>query len=125
MPGMPMQLEEFWGKLGPQFLFNLTGKFSRPSALRVMNQAASIFLLSIREMGGEVLDDPKNYSNWGMACGLPGAQAFSIVKNCVVSCDWAVRAERSDGVYLVLTSRGVERCTELEELLSPKGGDSA
>jgi hypothetical protein len=105
----------------------MTGKFDRETALRAMNRAAGIFILSLRDMGGETPDDPAFYQIWGQASGLPSGESFGILKGVLVDLEWIYRVDRPEGFFLTITQKGEEKAEGFAQHLTPEkaGEDGA
>ena len=114
---MKQHPEEVLGRVAPTVLFNMTGKFGKAAALTAMHRAAGIFMLAMRDMGGECPDDPKYYQVWGQGCGLPSGKSFLLLKNVMITCGWLVRPDRSDGHHLVVTEKGTEKALGFSDLI--------
>jgi len=104
--------------------FILSGKFSATDAARAMQKAAGAYLLAIRDMGGEVLDDPANYARMGRALHLPGAEGFAAVRESMLRCSWLTESYRDGKAYLAVTSIGYGKCPEYERCLRPENPDA-
>jgi len=114
------QPEDVLKVVDPGALFEMTGKFAPKEALRALSRGARSFMLALRDVGGETPDEASTHAMWGMACKLPGAKAFRIMRTCLERCGW-IRCGHSNGVpTIVITDAGYAKCMEYQKQLKPK-----
>ena len=111
--------EELLKNVDPGRLFSMTGKFAAKEALRVLDKGSKCFLLALRDVGGETPDHESTHATWGMACRLPGAKAFRLMRNCMEKCGWIETVQMGDERNIILTVKGLEKCREFQAMLKP------
>lgn len=105
----------------PKVFFNLTGKFDKTEAMRVLMHAGGSTLLAIRAMGGRVTDSRELYGAMAQALGLPSAKSFLLVRAIMAQMGWidVTTSITTDGTrrMLQLTEKGIHKAAVFGEFL--------
>lgn len=94
-----------------------TGQATEEEAQIAIRTAGWSVLLALRDLGGELLDNPTFYAEIASACGVGTPEGFSDILNALIEQDWVSRLEMSEGPTLFLTQKGREQADKVEEWL--------
>jgi hypothetical protein len=93
-------------EVNPQTLFEMTGIFDADRAMQRFNKAAGMFLLALKDMGGQVDEGPGLGIVWAGALKLP-PRGFILLLTVMRKLEWIDRTMKADRQFcLLLTPKG-------------------
>jgi hypothetical protein len=125
-PMEKQQPEDRLSEVRETTLFNLTGKFGSKAAIKNMDRGAKVFLMALRDIGGTCPDTEMDHARWGMACRIPGAKSFRLMRNCMQKCGWIdVIPPAGGGTSMIhITEKGKAKAAFFESVFSPEEDES-
>jgi len=97
-------------KIDTQTLFEMTGIFDQKRAMDRFNKAAAMFVLSLKDLGGQIDEGPGLGIAWAGACKLP-PKGFALMLTVMRKLTWIDRTMKADGQFcLILTPKGIQKC---------------
>jgi len=93
-------------QVNPQTLFEMTGIFDQDRAMQRFNKAAGMFLIALKDMGGQVDEGPGLGIVWAGALKLP-PKGFILLLTVMRKLEWIDRTMKADRQFcLLLTPKG-------------------
>ena len=93
-------------EVNPQTLFEMTGIFDQDRAMQRFNKAAAMFLMALKDLGGQVEEGPGLGIAWAGALKLP-PRGFGLLLTVMRKLEWLDRAMLADRTFcLLLTPKG-------------------
>jgi hypothetical protein len=93
-------------EVSPQTLFEMTGIFDKDRAIQRFNKGAGMFLMALKDLGGQVDEGPGLGNRWAGALKLP-PKGFVLLLNVMRRIGWLDRTMKADREFcLILTPKG-------------------
>lgn len=93
-------------EINPQTLFEMTGIFDQKRAMDRFNRAAGMFMMALKDMGGQVDEGPGLGIVWAGALKLP-PKGFILMLTVMRKIGWIDRTMKADKDFcLLLTPKG-------------------
>jgi hypothetical protein len=102
-------------EVNPQTLFEMTGIFDQKRAMQRFNKSAGMFLMALKDLGGQVDEGPGLGLAWAGALRLP-PKGFALLLTVMRKLGWLERSMKADREFcLILTPKGILKADEYKE----------
>lgn len=118
-------------QIEPAVLFEMTGLFDEKKAMERFNRAGGVFILGLRDLGGEVALIPELAQRWAGVCKLPPG-GFARLLQVMDTIGWITKVKKRVFVdnmlghqtYIILTPKGSLKAAWFEQFLKPQTDES-